>query len=118
MATHGQQVASLGWILPLFFFYCCHCILAPPPTAGEGECDRNHTLLGPAKVSGESGRTETIQVTALLKSAGIKEYYRLEETCCHSKFTKKLGKLGVKNLHRLKIIIDTKVNKLYNAYNE
>ena len=40
------------------------------------------------------GRVETIQTTALLRTARIlKESWRLEETCCHSDSNKKKHRL-------------------------
>ena len=45
------------------------------------------------------GQVETIQTTALLKSARIlRRSWRLEETCCHSKFNgKPSAVVGIRN---------------------
>ena len=51
------------------------------------------------------GRVETIQITALWRTASILgRSWRCEETCCHSNFSKRpSAKADVKNYHGVRI---------------
>ena len=68
-------------------------------------------LLQGLECSEIRGRVETIQTTALLRSAWIPR--RVEETYCHSNSSEKpLANAGVKNSERSKIIIILKSSRL------